>query len=422
MKILLKSATIIAPNSVYNNKSVDILIENGIIQKIDKAVTAEENTEVLEFENLHVSVGWFDSSVCFGDPGFEERETIENGLHTAAKSGFTAVAVNPNTHPVADNKSTIEFMISKANDRPTDLHPIGCFSKGAESKDLAELFDMQNSGAVAFGDYNKPVDNANLLKIGLLYAQNFEGLIMSFPLDSDIAGDGLAHEEENSTRLGLKGIPAMAEEMRIARDLFLLEYTGGKLHIPTISTQKSVALIKEAKKNGLDVTCSVSAHHLVLTDKELAGFDANTKVIPPLRTKEDNDALIAGLEDGTIDMITSDHNPMDVEHKKVEYQNAKFGSIGLETLFGALAGKVRLDVLISCLTSRGRSRFNLKDPSIQEGEVANLTLFNPDHNFKFTTDQIVSKSKNSIFLNKELNGIVYGIIKGESAVLNTNKN
>ena len=418
MKILLKSATIIAPASNLHEQCTDILIEDGIITKIEAGISAPKNTEVVELENLHVSAGWFDSSVCFGDPGYEERENIENGLLTAARSGFTAVAVNPNTQPVADSKSAIEFMTGKAKNKTTDLHPIGCLTKGAASKDLAELFDMQNSGAVAFGDYNIPVDNANLLKIGLLYAQNFDGLIMSFPQDTAVASDGLVNEEEQSTRLGLKGIPALAEEMRIARDLFLLEYTEGKLHIPTISTEKSVQLIKEGKEKGLDITCSVAAHHLVLSDKELQEFNANTKVIPPLRTEKDMKALLDGLENGIIDMITSDHNPMDIEHKKVEYKNAKFGTIGLESLFGALAGKVSLDILIKCLTSNGRSRFKLAEIQIAEGAPANLTLFNPDFNYTFVEDHILSKSKNAIFLNKEMQGKVYGIVKDNDVVLN----
>lgn len=412
MKILLKSATIVALESANHNQKVDILIEEGIITQIKNNIAEDKNTLCIERENLHVSPGWFDASVCFGDPGFEERETIENGLIAASKSGFTGVAVNPNTNPPADNKSTIEFMINKAKSSTTALYPIGCFSKKSEGKDVAELFDMQNSGAIAFGDYNLPVDNANLLKIGLLYAQNFDGLIISFPQDSAVAGDGLVNEEENSTRLGLKGIPALAEEMRIARDLFLLEYTGGKLHIPTISTANSVALIKEAKQKELDVTCGVAAHHLSLTDKELQSFDTNTKVTPPLRTKTDNEALITGLLDGTIDMITSDHNPIDVEHKKVEYQNAKYGTIGLESFFGALPKKIPLEILIKCITTNPRKRFKLESLEIKEGAKADITLFNPNETYVFNEDHIHSKSKNSIFLNKTMTGKVYGVIVG----------
>ena len=410
MTILLKSAIIIDSSSPFHLQKKDLLIKNGIITKIASSIKNDDSIKEIKLKNLHISQGWFDTSVCFCEPGFEERETIENGLITAAKSGFTAVAVNPNTYPVADNKSAIEYIKNKANGFATSLYPIGNLTKKGESKDIAELFDMQNSGAIAFGDYNKPISNANLLKIGLLYAQNFDGLVLSFPQDSAIASNGLVNEEKISTKLGLKGIPAMAEELQIVRDLFMLEYTGGKLHIPTISTQKSVKLIKEAKKKGLNVTCSVAAHHLVLTDNELTKFDTNTKVLPPLRTLKDTKALIKGLKDGVIDMITSDHNPINIEHKKVEYQNAKFGTIGLESLFGALNKVVETETLITCLTTNPRNRFNIEKVSINEGEKANLTLFNPDFEYTFTENNIYSTSKNSVFLNKKLNGKVYGII------------
>ena len=279
---------------------------------------------------------------------------------------------------------------------------------------MAELFDMQQSGAIAFGDYNKPISNDNLMKIALLYAQNFDGLVLSFPKNTSIAGDGLANEGINSTKLGLRGIPDLAEHIQITRDLFLLEYTGGKLHIPTISTKKSVALIKEAKKKGLNVTCSVSAHHLTLTDDELINFDAHLKVTPPLRTKNDCKALIKGVKDGTIDMITSDHNPIDIEHKKVEFSAAKNGTIGLESLFGAVNSVLSLEDSISCLTTKPRKRFNIKQPSIAEGHTADLTFFTPEKTYTFTTENILSTSKNSAFLGKKLNGKAYGIFaKGQ---------
>lgn len=409
MNVLLKSAFIIDKTSPFNNLTMDILIEDGIIKEIAKSIKTQNNVQKLALENLHVSQGWFDSSVCFGEPGFEERETIENGLRTAAKSGFTAVAMNPNIDPVADSKSTIEFIKNKGNGFATSLFPIGNLTKKGEGKDIAELYDMQNSGAIAFGDYNKAISNGNLLKIALQYAQNFNALVLSFPNDNSISGGGLANEGINSTKLGLKGIPSLAEELQISRDLFILEYTGGKLHIPTISTAYSVKLIKDAKKKGLNISCSVAAHHLVLTDDEIKEFDSNTKVIPPLRTKKDCQALRKGLKDGTIDMVTSDHNPLDVEHKKVEYQNASFGTIGLESLFGSLNNLLELDILIDSLTSKPKEVFGLALHSINIGELADLTLFNPDFEFIFSKEHIFSTSKNSIFLNKKLNGKVYGV-------------
>ncbi len=417
MNVLIKSATIIDPSSPYHQKTTDVLIEKGIITKIATSISNPSNYKEITLENLHISQGWFDTSVCFGEPGLEDRETIANGLKTAAKSGFTAVAVNPNTQPVADSKSTIEFIKNKSNGFATSLYPIGSFTKGAEGNDMAELYDMQNSGAIAFGDYKKPISNPNLLKIGLQYAQNFNALVLSFPQDKQIAGEGLVNEEVNSTKLGLRGIPSLAEELQITRDLFILEYTGGKLHIPTISTKKSVKLIKDAKKKGLNVSCSVAAHHLVLTDDELKNFDSNTKVLPPLRTSKDTKALIAGINDGVIDMITSDHNPIDIEHKKVEYYYAKFGTIGLESLFGALTKVLSLETLIKCLTVNPRNRFNLEIDEIKEGAVANLTLFNPSGNYKLSLDHLHSTSKNSIFLSKEMQGKAYGIIANNQVIL-----
>ncbi|SNR59374.1 dihydroorotase [Lutibacter agarilyticus] len=417
MTLLIKSATIIDKTSPFHNQTKDILIENGIILKIENSIENKGNFEEIQLDNLHISQGWFDTSVCFGEPGFEERETIENGLNTAAKSGFTAVAVNPNTSPVADNKATIEFIKNKACGFATSLYPLGSLTKNSESEDIAELFDMKNYGAIAFGDYKKPISNANLLKISLQYAQNFDGLIMSYPQDNSIARNGLVNEEKNSTRLGLKGLPALAEEMQIARDLFILEYTSGKLHIPSISTAKSVQLIKDAKKKGLQVTCSVTAHNLVLTDDELMDFDSNTKVLPPLRTSKDINALIKGLNDGVIDIITSDHNPIDIEHKKVEYSNAKFGTIGLESLFGALNKVIDTDVLIASLTTNPRKIFNIEINCIKVGEKADLTLFNPDDAYTFTEAHILSTSKNSIFLNKKLTGRVYGVIANNKTIL-----
>lgn len=417
MTTLLKSATIIDASSPHHQKQKDILIVNGKISKIAQKIDAEDHFKVVDVENLHVSCGWFDTSVCFGEPGYEERETVKKGLEVAAKSGFTAVAVNPYTNPYTDSKADVEFLINKANNSATKLFPIGALTQEAKGIELAELYDMQQSGAVAFGDYAKPIHNDNLMKIALLYAQNFDGLVMSFPKNKSIAGEGIVNEGENSTRLGLKGAPALAEEIQISRDLFLLEYTGGKLHIPTISTAKSVQLIKEAKKKGLNVTCSVAAHHLFLTDAELDGFDSNVKVSPPLRTEKDRKALIKGLRDGVIDIITSDHNPIDVENKKLEFSLAKNGTIGLESLFGVANSVVELETYIEAVSTNARKVFGLESLSVQEGETANLTLFNPNNNYTFTKDHVLSTSKNSAFLDKALNGTVYGIFSNKKLVL-----
>ncbi|WP_375240322.1 dihydroorotase family protein [Polaribacter sp.] len=418
MITLIKSATIIDASSSFHNQKKDVLIENGVIKKIEDTIDPKEDYTLVNKDNLHISCGWFDTSVSFGEPGFEERETIENGLKVAAKSGFTAVAVNANSNPVIDTKSSVEFLINKANGSATNLYPIAALTAKSKGIEMAELFDMQQSGAIAFGDYKKPIANDNLMKVSLLYAQNFGGLILSFPKNLAIAGEGIANEGINSTKLGLKGIPALAEELQIARDLFLLEYTGGKLHIPTISTEKSLQLIKEAKKKGLEITCSVSAHHLILSDDELHGFDSNFKTNPPLRTNQDCKALQKGVKSGDIDIITSDHNPIDIEHKKVEFSEAKDGTIGLESLFGALNSVLNITDFIENITSKPREIFGIKPTSIAVGETADISFFNPEEKNVFTKDAILSTSKNSAFLNKNLTGKVYGIFSNNQLILN----
>ncbi|MEJ4088069.1 dihydroorotase [Galbibacter orientalis] len=409
MNILLKSAKIIAPNSEYHQQIKDILIKDGIISKIDNSIATDKDTKVISYDNLHVSEGWFDSSVSLGEPGHEERETIENGLKTAGLSGFTGIAVNPNAYPIADTNADIGFLKAKASGNATNLYPIGALTIMSESVDLAELFDMKNAGAVAFGDYQQPISNPNLLKIALQYTQNFDGLVLSFPQENKIAGKGIVNEEANGTKLGLKGIPALAEELQIARDLFILEYSGGKLHIPTISTAKSVSLIKDAKAKGLDVTCSVAIHNLILTDDALIEFDTNYKVLPPLRTQKDTEVLIKALKEGIIDFVTSDHNPLDTELKKVEFDHAAYGTIGLESAFGALQTVVSTEKAIELLTS-GKLRFGIPSEKIKVGSNANMTLFNPDETYTFENNHILSTSKNSAFLGENLKGKVYGIL------------
>ncbi|MGY6647243.1 dihydroorotase [Wenyingzhuangia sp. IMCC45574] len=408
MNILLKSATIFDPASEFHNQKLDILIENGIIHTIQENISCPENCSEVILDNLTVSNGWFDASVSFGEPGYEDRETIENGLTVAAKSGFTAVALNSNCNPYTDSKSLVNYLKNKSFGTGVTIFPIGSLTAGSKGLDIAELYDMQQAGAIAFNDYKKATKNANLIKIALQYTQSFDGLVMSYPNNCNIAGEGIVNEGTNSTQLGLKGIPALAEELQISRDLFLLEYAGGKLHIPTISTSKSVALIKEAKEKGLQVTCSVSADHLTLTDEELHAFDANYKITPPLRTPEDVTALINGVKDGTIDFITSDHDPIDIENKKIEFSNATDGSIGLESLFTSLLPVLGVETLIDKITTAPANVFKLPETKIQTGKKANLSLFTTLGTGTFTEESILSTSKNSAYLGKATQGKVYG--------------
>lgn len=416
MNVIISKATVIDPTSAFHRQTVDLKITDGRIEKIAPKLPKYDGHTAVELENLHLSQGWFDSSVSFGEPGFEERETIANGLLTAAKSGFTGIALQPNSFPILDNQSQIRFVQQKAAGSATRLYPIGALTKNSEGHDMAEMFDMKNAGAIAFGDYNKNTNNANILKIALQYVQDFDGLVIAYAQDENIKGNGVVNEGVVSTRLGLKGIPNLAEELMVARHLFLLEYTGGKLHIPTISTAKSVELIKNAKTRGLDVTCSVAVHNLVLTDEKLEGFDTNYKVTPPLRTEADRKALLKGIQDNTIDCITCDHNPIDVEHKKMEFDLAKNGTIGLESAFGALGTVLSVEKIVEKLTA-AKAIFSIESQSIAEGNPANLSLFSPDGKWDFTTADILSKSKNSAFIGQKMKGKVYGIYNNQQLIL-----
>ena len=416
MNLILRKAKIIDAKSTFHNQIVDVEIADGIFKNIGKNLESKKDVPEIELDNLHISQGWFDTSVCFGEPGFEDRETIANGLNVAAKSGFTGVALQPNSLPIIDNQSQINFVKTKANGFATELFPIGALTKNSEGKDLAELFDMKNAGAVAFGDYNKNIDNANLLKIALQYGSDFEGLVIAFSQEPNIKGSGVVNEGIVSTRLGLKGIPALAEELQIAKNLFILEYTGGKLHIPTISTAKSAELILEAKNKGLQVTCSVSVHNLILTDEKLETFDTRFKVSPPLRIESDRKALIEAVKDGTIDVITSDHNPMDIEHKKMEFDLAKNGTIGLESAFGTLLTVLPIEIIVEKLIS-GRKLFSITENAIELNKKANITLFSTEGNYIFSKENILSKSKNSAFVGTEIKGKVYGIFNNNKLVL-----
>lgn len=417
MSTLLKNARIIDVSSPFHHQVKDILIHDGVIKKIADTIVETKGDKVIRLENLHVSCGWFDTSVSLGEPGFEERETLHHGLTVAAKSGFTAIALNANTNPIIDSKSDVEYVINKSKDSGVKLYPIAALTQKSEGKELAELHDMKQSGAIAFADYNKPISNDNLMKVALLYAQNFDGLILSFPKNNSISGEGIVNEGTNSTKLGLKGIPALAEHIQIARDLFLLEYTGGKLHIPTISSAKSATLIKEAKKKGLQVTCSVTPHHLLLTDDELDEFDSRFKTTPPLRTKKDVKALQKAVTSGVIDIITSDHNPIDVEHKKVEFSEAKDGVVGLESFFSSINTTLDLDTIIESITRKPRAIFGVKSAQINENSEADLTLFNPDKEFTFSHEHLLSTSKNSPFINTKCKGEVYGIYANQKLIL-----
>lgn len=414
MNLLIKQATIVDSNSSHNGKVVDILIEKGVITQIKKSITPEKGVKTIEGDNLHVSAGWLDMQVNFCDPGNEHKETLEKGLKAAAKGGFTGVAVMSGTNPPLHNKAQIDYVVNKAKSNAVDVYPVGTLSYNQEGKDLSEMYDMQLSGAVAFSDYKKPIKDAGLILRALQYSNNINSFIITHCDDKTISHGGLMNEGVTSTRLGLKGMPALAEEIMLQRNIQILEYTGGKMHIPTISTKGSVELIKKAKAKKLNITCGVAAYNLLLDDMELEGFDTNFKVNPPLRTKEDVEALKKGVADGIIDVIVSDHNPQDIESKDLEFDLADNGMVGLESCFGvanaALSSKASLETVIDTLTKNPRTVLGLKEVSVKEGEEANLTIFNPGKKYVFEKSHIMSSNKNSGFIGKELKGEVIAVI------------
>jgi len=370
MNLLLKSATIIDPNSPFNKKIADVLIEKGIITQM--AAEIEADAEVFEAEGACIAPGFFDLNCNIGEPGLETKEDIYTGTKAAAAGGFTGIALMPNTVPPVHSKAEIEYIVNRSKKNLVDIYPIGAISHKREGKDLAEMYDMYLSGAKAFSDGNRPVQDAGLMERALLYSQGFDGLVFSYPEDTAIAGKAKVNEGEVSTLLGMKGIPPLAEELMIARDLYLAEYTGSRIHFSTISTNRSVELIREAKRKGIEVTCDVAAYHLVLTDEALLGFDSLYKVKPPLRTQDDVDALLKGLYDGTIDAIVSQHTPHEVEFKNVEFEVAEFGMTGLQTAF-SLAVKAGLDIgmIVQKMAINPRQILNIDIPVIAEGKEAN---------------------------------------------------
>ena len=422
MNTLIKSAKIVDNNSEFNGKTVDILIENGIISKIGSNLKNPNNIEEIHLTDLHVSAGWFDMRANFCDPGHEYKEDINSGLKAAAKGGFTGVMVMPDTEPAISTKSGVEYLINKTKENIVEALPAGSLSHNCEGKEIAEMYDMHAAGAIAFTDNKKSVAKSSLLNRAMLYTQSFNGLIINFPNDIEMSNKGQINEGVVSTELGLKGIPALAEELMVSRDIFLAEYCNSRIHLANITTKKSVQLIAEAKKKGIHVTADVNSSNILFDETELLHFDNQFKVNPPLRTQEDISALIEGLKDGTIDVICSDHTPQNIENKQCEFDHAAFGMLNLQTSFAATntatQGKLPLADAIAKITSAPRAILGLTKVEIAEGKKANLTLFSPTEKWTLIKEAIVSKSKNTPFINKELTGKVYGVINKNQIEMN----
>ena len=417
MKVLIKKATIVSLSSPFHGTSQDILIENGIISEIGNDLKFNAD-KTIEMDGLHISPGWMDCFANFCDPGQEFKETLESGANAAAAGGFTQVMLIPNTNPVVYNKSQVEYLVQKSKELPVQIFPVGTITKNAEGKELSEMYDMYNTGAVAFSDGVNPVQSSGILQKALEYILAIDATIIQLPDDKSIGSSGLMNEGKISTQLGLAGKPSISEELMIARDIELVRYTNSKIHFTGVSTAKSLELIAAAKKEKLRVTCSVTPYHLFFCEDDLLTYDTNLKVNPPLRTKKDRNALRNGIKNGIIDFIASHHQPQDWDNKVCEFEYAKNGMEGLENVFGA-AGVcgVSTEQFVKMQTENIRSIFKIEETLIDKGKKANITLFSPDVEYVFEEKDILSKSKNNAFVGKKLKGRIIGIINGDKLFL-----
>jgi dihydroorotase len=420
MKILLKAVQIYHPSSEFHLQRQNILIDAGTITYI--GAEDQDADQILNLDGLCVSTGWVDMYATVGEPGLEYKEDIESLADAAAAGGFTDVLCLPNVEPVVQSKGAVSYLRSRSAGLPVNLLPAGAVTVDTQGKDLTEMIDLQRAGAVAFTDGNKPVQGADVMVKALQYLQLFDGVLMNRPEHARLTEYGQMHEGQTSTRLGLKGIPSLAEEVMVTRDLQLLAYTGGRLHFSLISSAGSLEAIRKAKAEGLQVTCDVASYQMAYTDDTMAAFDTNYKVSPPFRTAEDVAAIKQGLQDGTIDVVVSAHEPHDTESKKLEFDLAEFGIINLETAFAvaytALAGALPLETLIEKFTIAPRNILRLPIPGIAVGEQACLTLFHPELRWIPTPESTKSRSRNSPFLGQELTGKVVGILNKGQLVLN----
>lgn len=409
MKLLIRSAKIVCPSSPHHLKTTHILIHNGKISAIGKHIS--EADREINAEGMWLSSGWFDLGALIGDPGHEAREDLFSLNKCAAAGGFTEVAVLPNTTPVIQTKNDIAYLTRGNENRLVQVRPISAVTKKCAGEEMTEMIDLHHAGAVAFGDGTQPLWNTDILLKSLQYLQPLNALLIDHAEDILLNKFGQAHEGPNITGLGLKGMPRIAEESAISRNLELLAYTGGRLHFSKISTAKSVDLIRTAKKQGLHVSCDMTSYQALLDDSVLDDFDTNYKVNPPLRERRDNEALIKGLKE-TIDVLCSGHLPLEEEEKNLEFEQAEFGIINWQTFASQLVSLskwVPMEDLIEKVTDAPRRLLNLPPVVIEEDTRANLTLLDPEKVWTLNESTNLSKSKNSPWWNKSLKGKVAAV-------------
>ena len=418
MKTLIRSAQILSTQSPLHKKIKNVLIQNGRIEEIgDKNYAADK---VIEAEGMILSPGWFDLGTCVGDPGHENREDLASLAKAAAAGGFTEVAVLPNTLPTVQTKNEVSYITANNESRLVQVHALAAVTKNCKGEELTEMIDLHEAGAIAFTDGLKPIWHTDIFLKSLQYLQKFEGLLIDHPEDIWLNLFGQMHEGPNSTMLGLKGMPRIAEEVAVSRNLKLLGYAGGRLHLSKLSTAKAIDLVRTAKKKGLNISCDIASYQPLLSDELLSDFDTNYKVNPPLREKADQEALIKGLKDGTIDVIVSNHIPLDDESKFLEFDLSDFGMINLQTFashMASLSSSVDMELLIEKITDAPRRLLNLAPVTIDIGVKANLTLFDPTCEWTFTPDANLSKSRNSPWLGKTLKGKAVAVFNNSKQAL-----
>jgi dihydroorotase len=410
MKHIFQNVTVIDKKSPYHNKKTNILINGDQIIAIGEDV-ADHTARSFNLEGCMVSPGWVELHSNFADPGFEEREDIISGAKAAAAGGFTGVALVPSTQPVTQGKGDIDYFLKRGEETSINIYPLGALSRNLQGEELTEMFDMQKAGALAFYDDKMAIKNPNVLKTALLYSNEIAPVFVH-PRHPDLTQGGQMNEGKTSTFLGLKGIPAFAEELSVSRDLFIAQYTNSSIHFTGISTRGSVNLIREAKEKGQQVTADVNFYSLILDDSVLEEYDTNFKLNPPLRSTDDIDALIEGLKDGTIDAIAIDHVPHEIESKRCEFDHAAFGMAAIETAFASLKPcikKIGLPLFIEKISNNPRLILGVPEIKIIEGSIAELTFFKQDEVWILNAKNTFSKALNNPFLEKKLSGKVMGI-------------